>query len=300
MDVSIVICSCNRADSLRKTLESLVKMVTPLGATWEVVVVDNNSRDTTREVVDAFARNNPGLARYVFEKRQGKSFALNTGLGNARGDIIAFTDDDCIVSHNWIASIIGEFEADQCLTGIGGMVKLYNKQDKPVAIRMAEDRATVSDSGFDPTFIPIIGCNMAFRKTAFDAIGGFDTDLGPGCKMNAVAEDLDFLYRICTNGFRVIYAPEVLVYHNHGRSDDSKVQAAKEAYIVGRGAFYYKHIRALDRRVLKMAYWEVNSTIRELMKDLVAGKSVGAHKKRLRACVRGAIYKMRCARNIAI
>jgi glycosyltransferase involved in cell wall biosynthesis len=295
MNISIIICTCNRCERLRRTLESLEEMITPQEVHWEVIVVDNNSMDDTKGVTNAFAKANPGSFKYVFEERQGKSFALNTGVRYAQGEIVAFTDDDCIVSSNWIGSIVREFEADPRLTGIGGMVKLYNKHDKPVAIRLAKSRATVSGSNFDPGFIPIIGANMAFKRIACNAIGGFDTDLGPGCKTKS-AEDVDFLYRICINDFKVVYVPEVLVYHNHGRSEDFKVAAAKEEYAVGRGAFYYKYIRARDRRVLKMAYREIYPTI----KELIAGKSIRAHKTRLRALMRGAVYMMGCRKNAAV
>ena len=114
MRLTVVICSWNRAPSLQKTLESIESCRVPEGTNWEILVVDNNSDDGTAAVCKAFLEKSPDRYRYVFETRQGKSFALNTGIKYARGDIIAFTDDDVIVEQDWLGALLRAFDENVC------------------------------------------------------------------------------------------------------------------------------------------------------------------------------------------
>src|SRR4051812_29433765 len=110
MVVSVVIATRNRADRLRQALDSLERMSVPNTLSWELIVVDNGSTDGTRQVVnDCEARTIVPL-RYVIEPRDGKSVALNAGVRAATGDVIAFTDDDCVMSPEWLTAIAIEFE----------------------------------------------------------------------------------------------------------------------------------------------------------------------------------------------
>src|SRR5271165_2674235 len=97
MKLSAVLCTYNRCRSLRRALESLSVSILPESIEWEVLVVDNNSSDQTEAVVEDFSRRYPGRFRYLFEPRQGKSYALNAAILAARGDVLAFTDDDVAV-----------------------------------------------------------------------------------------------------------------------------------------------------------------------------------------------------------
>jgi len=90
--------------------------------------------------------------------------------------------------------------------------------------------------------------------------------------MGAVSEDTDFIYRVFKKGFKIAYSPDVLVYHNHGRRTDAQVRSLNQKYVVGRGAFYCKHILKADLRVLKMAYWEVLALMKGLFKERFAGE----------------------------
>ena len=109
MDLSVVICTYNRASSLAVTLEALLMQEATPSLRWEVVVVDNNSSDHTREVVEGFAARNEIRVVYTFEPNQGQSHARNTGVKVAHGDVIAFTDDDVIPERNWVAHLVAVF-----------------------------------------------------------------------------------------------------------------------------------------------------------------------------------------------
>src|SRR5215831_18634599 len=107
--LSVVIATYNRAENLRRTLQSLAAMERPTRVAWEVVVVDNNSNDRTSEVITGFRKSSDLDIHYVLEERQGKSFALNTGIRYSRGEILAFTDDDAEIDKAWIGSICAAF-----------------------------------------------------------------------------------------------------------------------------------------------------------------------------------------------
>jgi GT2 family glycosyltransferase len=270
MKLSIILASYNRAESLLTFVQELSKQIVPDGVAWEAVIVDNNSTDGTKSAIAPLVEANPQRYKYLLESRQGKSIALNTGLRAAAGEILVFTDDDCIPDPKWLATIAQEFISDPSLGVLGGRVELFNKQDRPVTIRNFPERTLIESR--EQLFLFLIGANMSIRRKALDAVGEFDPFLGPGSRIGAVMEDLDLLYRVFREKFKIVYSPDVLVYHNHGRTTDAQIQALNHRYVVGRGAFYCKHILGGDRNVLKMAYWEFSSLTREMIKDLFAGK----------------------------
>lgn len=289
MKISILIASYNRSSSLLKFLQELTRQVVPQGLDWEVLIVDNNSTDGTSDAVAPFVQENPHRFRYFLETRQGKSAALNTGIKEARGEILAFTDDDCLPNLDWLSSIAGEFSTDPLLGAIGGRVELYDKQDKPVSIRTCTQRTLISTPS--QLFSLLIGCNMAVHRRVCERVEEFDTLLGPGIRTRAL-EDMDFLYRIYKQGFKMVYSPAVLVFHNHGRRSDAEVQSLTRNYLIGRGAFYCKHILKRDRDILKIAYWEVLSLTRGLLRDLFSGQRIEQERRLLWALLVGACYRL--------
>src|SRR4051794_13307883 len=121
-DLTVLICTWNRASLLGETLDSIARVDIPEGLAWEVLVVDNNSTDATVDVVRARARAFPVPLRYVFEPRQGKSCAMNTGLEHSRAPLIAFADDDVNVSVQWLRAIPDAFRTHSEIAYIGGRV----------------------------------------------------------------------------------------------------------------------------------------------------------------------------------
>lgn len=287
MRISIIVASHNRSESLIRFLQNLLHQVDPGGAEWEVLIIDNNSTDSTKVVCEPFVLCHPQKFRYIFEAKQGKSLALNSAIHEARGDVLVFTDDDCIPDPGWVGAIVHEFASDPSLFVLGGRVELYCKEDRPITIRTYMER--ILFCSLDQLFSLIPGCNMAIRRDVFDAVGDFDPLLGPGTKVEA-AEDIEFLYRVFKKGFKIVYCPDVLVYHNHGRRTDAQVQALNHKYVVGRGAFYCKYILKADLSVLKMAYWEISSLISGLLKERFSGEDAQKQKTLLRDLLIGAVY----------
>src|ERR1700730_15808052 len=121
MDITVVLCTYNRSKSLASALSSAAALVLPESVEWEILVVDNNSNDGTREVVADFCSKYPSRFRYLFEPQQGKSRALNTGIREARGSILAFMDDDVTVESKWLQNLTSNLNSGEW-SGAGGRI----------------------------------------------------------------------------------------------------------------------------------------------------------------------------------
>src|SRR5262249_25559041 len=130
MDITVIVCTYNRCQSLAKALGSVAASTLPDSVEWEVIVVDNNSSDKTREVVEDFCRRHPGRFGYVSEPKQGLSHARNAGVRKARGDIVAFMDDDIIVEPTWLRELTSALYNGQC-AGAGGRILLERNFSPP-------------------------------------------------------------------------------------------------------------------------------------------------------------------------
>jgi glucosyl-dolichyl phosphate glucuronosyltransferase len=219
VDISVVICTYNRSESLRKTLESLVATAVSPTLSWEVVVVDNNSSDNTRVLVEDFRREGNLPVKYIFEKVQGLSYARNAGVKGARGDIIAFIDDDVRVDNHWLNELTKAFESFDCACVGGKIIPDWNCE-KPswfVADRSFWLTSPICslDLGDESLQLktPPLGANMAFKRSMFEKYGAFRTDLGRVAGRLTTGEDTEFGRRLLRVGETLIYQPTVIVYH---------------------------------------------------------------------------------------
>ena len=119
MKISVILCTYNRCESLTRALESVAASQMPDSVDWEILVVDNNSKDRTRAVTSEFCLRHPGRVRYLFEAQQGLSNARNAGIHEARSEIIAFTDDDVTVEPTWLHNLTASLH-DGLWAGAGG------------------------------------------------------------------------------------------------------------------------------------------------------------------------------------
>jgi glucosyl-dolichyl phosphate glucuronosyltransferase len=219
VELSVIICSWNRAESLRGALASLQKSCLPPGTNWEIIVVDNNSTDETAAVCEQFRRADPQHFRYIFEKRQGKSFALNTGIENTNGTVLAFTDDDVVVDPNWLMETVRVFESEDCVGVAGKIVPLWESkrpawltEEGPYKLHLA---IVSYDLGENSCMLqaPPLGANMSFKKEIFAKYGMFRTDLGPTAGSEVRGEDTEFCWRLLHAGERFMYAPKAIIFH---------------------------------------------------------------------------------------
>lgn len=239
MLISVIVCTRNRADSLRATLDSLFCTTNLQSPDWEAVVVDNNSSDHTPRVCAEFQQRFPQQFRSLVEKKPGKSNALNSGIAAARGDILAFTDDDVTCSENYIASvrtILSSHEAD----AVQGRILLDCEGGHPdwldrslgltVGWRDCGDNVTDLDG-------TLCGTNMIVRASVFQKIKGFASELGPG--ILGLGEETEFSLRMREAGCRLIYAPQILVWHRLPRTRLTKAFIRKRFFQQGRAEAYY-------------------------------------------------------------
>jgi len=220
MRVTTILCTYNRCQSLAKALDSLAVSILPENIEWEVLVVDNNSTDQTTAVVEGFRRRYPGRFRYLFEGRPGKSYALNSGIREARGDVLAFVDDDEIVEQTWLQNLTSVLHDGQW-AGSGGRI-LPMKSFKPphwLALdgpyNLVGALCANSDLGDVPGDFkaPPLGGNVAFRREMFNKYGLFRTDLGPFPDSKIGFEDTEFGRRLIAGGERLRYVPSAVAYH---------------------------------------------------------------------------------------
>src|SRR5438045_967244 len=171
MKFSVVIATFNRAADLGATLDSLAGL-RPTGD-WEVIVVDNNSSDGTRAVVEAAAHRFPAPLRYLFEPAQGRSPALNAGIRLAQGEIIATTDDDVRVEPDWLDRAAVGLARLQCDYVGGRVLPIWGAAPPPwLPDRGGRHWAVIAllDYGAQPIAFRVrapLGVDVAFRRDAF-------------------------------------------------------------------------------------------------------------------------------------
>ena len=218
MKISVILCTYNRCRSLTEVLESLAVSELPEAVDWEVLVVDNNSIDQTQEVAESFCRRYPGRFRYTSESQQGLSYARNTGVREARGQILAFTDDDVTVDPKWLQNLTAFLHSGEWAGAGGRIIPLWPgplpgwlSTDDPhtMGAFVAFDLGT----GAGPLARPPYGANMAFRREAFEKYGGFRVDLGRSGNNLQGREDIEFANRLLAGGEQLRYEPCAVVQH---------------------------------------------------------------------------------------
>jgi len=214
---SIVIATYNRAAYLRDTLASLAALE-PDGP-WEVIVVDNNSPDHTRAVVQQAARTFPAELHYRFERGQGRSPALNTGIRAARGSIIVTTDDDVRVPPNWLNEAAAGLARQAC-DYVGGRVLPIWGGPRPrwLPDRGGKQWAVVALLDYGPLPVEFgnrvpLGVNMAFTRQAFERAGLLDPDIGRRAGTLLGQEVREWCIRARKAGLRGYYVPEMQLEH---------------------------------------------------------------------------------------
>jgi glycosyltransferase involved in cell wall biosynthesis len=270
--ITVILCTYNRCQRLSKALQSVAVSEMPTSAAWEVLVVDNNSHDQTREVVDNFARLDPVRFRYLFESNPGKSHALNAGIREAHGDILAFIDDDVTVEKDWLHNLTADLDGN-VWAGAGGRI-LPEKIFSPPPWLPLEGPNNMGgilalfDLGAKPIELdqPPFGTNMAFQRKMFDKHGGFRLDLGPRPGSELRNEDTEFGRRLLAAGERLRYEPSATVYHQV-----PECRLRKEYFL----KFCFDHGRAIVRETGKRPdLWGISRRYLTLLKvgTLFVGK----------------------------
>jgi GT2 family glycosyltransferase len=246
--ISLVIATRNRAQQLSRCLSYITAMNT--AARWELIVVDNGSTDCTPEVLRRFERSVSFPVTVVTEPVPGLGRAHNRGWRTAKGEIVAFTDDDCYVLADFLQEVLKVF-TDRNIGYCGGRILLHDTDDYPITIKESTDPEVFPPFSYF-SFGAIHGANMMFRRRTLEDIGGFDASLGPGTSFNC--EDIDACSRAAFAGWWGAYAPGPTVLHAHGRKARD-VPALCRGYAIGRGAHAAKFILRGDTRRCHLRSW---------------------------------------------
>lgn len=217
--ISVVVCSYNRAGYIIDAVESLFRQTLDQGL-FEVWVVDNNSTDNTGELVQAYMEQHAGFRlHYRVEQQQGASYARNTGAALANGDILCFMDDDAVAEKDYLQRMLHFFDTYPSAVGLGGRIIPRYIPAEPRWMSHYVS-SMVGNFNYGPNLTPFapgkypLESNMAVRKAAYDAIGGFNTAL-PGVKgeLRIGGEGKDFFLRLQNGGAQVYYDPSLVVHH---------------------------------------------------------------------------------------
>lgn len=216
MEISVIICTYNRSNHLRNVLRSLSELVVPNNLKWEIIVVDNNSTDDTKDIVKQMANSLNLSIKYLFESRQGKSYALNTGIQKAEGQIIAFTDDDVIVDRKWLKTIYYSFKQHACDGLCGKIYITIPEKTPPWLTKELWGFLGYLDYGDKPFFITnedIFGGNVVYTRKMIERTGLFNVNLGRTGNKLIGKEDVEYGKKVIEQGGRLLYEPALKVFH---------------------------------------------------------------------------------------
>lgn len=222
MKLDIIIPTYNRAELLERTLRSLSRAELPPNFSVRVTVVDNNSTDETRAIVERLQTEFEKVElAYVFESRQGRSFALNTGIARADGELLSGVDDDVAVAENWFVEIEKIFRNrwDEIDFVGGKMLPEWESESIPEWVEPLKDGVlSWRDYGDDEWIFtaetPILtGGHSIFKREVFLEVGNFTENVGAAGKNLISCEDNIMYDKLLRAGKHGIYCPQLVVYH---------------------------------------------------------------------------------------
>lgn len=219
--IDVIIPTFNRSALLQRTLASIERAVRPAEFELGIIVVDNNSTDDTREVVEAWMARFGGSLRYMFEAKQGRSPALNAGIRASRADLIGTIDDDEEIDGQWLVEIARNF-ADPALEFLGGpCLPNWGGLTAPDWLPKSHGGLIgwIVPSEYDFDYAPdnpayMVGGNAVVRRGLFDKVGLYHTSLGRTGKNANGGEDLEFFGRLLAAGAKGRYASRLIIYHH--------------------------------------------------------------------------------------
>lgn len=262
--VSVAVCTRNRPDELALCLDALDRIEYDA---LDILIIDNAPDDDTTA---GLVRTRYPHMRYVREPRPGLDWARNRAIAEARGEIIAYTDDDVVVDPGWVGALVAAFGDSQEVMAVTGLVVPYELETDA---QILFERHNGFGRGFQQRWVDVdastaqrwmyygtgqygTGANMAFRRSLFEQIGHFDPALDVGTVTNG-GGDLEFFFRTLVEGHVLVYEPRAVVRHRHRRSHD-KLQTQIRNNSIGfvsnivRSMGHYASAR-LD--LLKLSLW---------------------------------------------
>lgn len=240
-DVSVVIPTRDRPESVRRCLEALLAADTPPA---EVVVADQGREDRSRDVLASL--NGGGRVRWLRLTSVGRSAGLNAGIAAARGSVIAIVDDDVTVDAGWLTAGVEAFAGANPPALVCGALLGGRAPGPGEMLTTFRGRRTRRWRGRLPRALLLgVGANCWLQRETFERVGGFDEALGPGARFRA-AEDVDYVNRVLRAGLTVGYEPGMRALHWGTRSAGAEARALLRDYSYGLGAMLAKDLRCGD------------------------------------------------------
>jgi len=224
MDFTVIICTYNRSHNLPKCIEYLSRQQGTERFQWEVLIVDNNSSDDTRGVVEKLAENSPIEVRYAFEPQQGLNYARNRGIEESDSRYFCYVDDDILVAPTWLASLYRALDSNDA-DAVGGRIHLDpDIQLPPWVSPEVQGFLGYQDYGEEPFRMDgraqyPYGGNMSLNRRVVDRIGMFNPKVGrkgEGRKRSELFKgaETDYFHRLAASGgAHIFYEPSAIVYH---------------------------------------------------------------------------------------
>ena len=218
--VSVIVCTRNRAALLDRCLARLADLdPRPL----EIVVVDQSDGEESGAVARRYQARIPEL-RWLCTSTRGLSRARNLGVQEARGDILAFTDDDCLVRRDWVGAAVRVFSSSPEVAAVtgGSLPEASDCADARIlaAATWHPAEARRFTQPVDPSMVGG-GFNLSLRRDWLNRVGSFDPELGAGGRFRS-AEDTDLIHRLLRRGAVICYDPEVVVAHLPWRNGETQ------------------------------------------------------------------------------
>jgi glycosyltransferase involved in cell wall biosynthesis len=238
MTISVIISTKERPVQISDCIRSLLKNTDKI---FEIIVIDQSQNDATKSVIEAIKAVSKTNIIYRKIYNQGLSRSRNTGIETATGDYFAFTDDDCLVSSDWIANIIGYFRKNPGIGGVFGASLpykpyLHRNQINPATFFKPKP-FTASDHRIVHYECLGLGNNMILKKELFRKVGLFKTWLGAGSLSVNGADESELIYRILSNGYKLAYSPKIIIRHNRWISK-LDWEYLRNRYEIGNLAFF--------------------------------------------------------------
>jgi GT2 family glycosyltransferase len=230
--ISIIIPTYNGRLRIKHTIEALLTQ--DFKDEYELIVVDDGSSDQTADLVRSYDR---GI-KVISQPNQGPGEARNNGARHAQGEIILFTDDDCIPEKNWLQEMLRPFSEDAEIVGVKGR---YRTEQKEIIARFVQlEYEDKYDYMVRRKYIDFIDTySAAFRRRVFLELGGYDTEFPVAC-----AEDIELSYRLSKKGYKMVFASKAVVRHTH--------PARLMAYLKKKFKFAYWRVIAVKKNLKKI------------------------------------------------